>query len=154
MKLSARLWSFLLFLFLSLSACTTTPKSQLTRGEKIWEEAGIKNYQISIQVVQSIWHLQIHNLTIENGLVIDSSTSCIPAPFEGRECAIKTYDPDDFNIPALFSLAEQQIKSKQSKWLKIDYDPDFGFPDRISFNDPDSLDEDWSYQVISFKKID
>jgi hypothetical protein len=154
MKLSVRLLVLLFFLILSLSACTTTPKSQLTSGEKIWEESGINNYQISIQVVQSIWHLQIYNLTVEDGLVIDSSTSCIPAPYEGRECAIKTFDPDDFAIPALFSLAEQQIKSKQSKWLKIDYDPDFGFPTMITFNDPEILDEDWSYQVISFTKID
>ncbi len=154
MKLSVRLLVSLFFLILSLSACTTTPKSQLTRGEKTWEVTGINNYQISVQVIQSIWHLQIYNLTVENGLVIDSSTSCIPAPYEGRECVIKTYDPDDFTIPALFSLAEQQIKSKQSKWLKIEYDPDFGFPTMITFNDPDILDEDWSYQVISFSKLD
>jgi hypothetical protein len=152
MILSA-LWSFFLFLLLSLSACTTTPKSQLTRGEKIWEEAGIKNYQISIQVVQSIWHLQIYNLTVENGLVIDSNASCIPAPYEGRECTEISFDPDNFTIPALFSMAEKQIKSQQSKWLKIEYDQDFGFPNIISFNDPDILDEDWSYQVILFTKI-
>ena len=66
----------------------------------------------------------------------------------------KTFDPDEFTIPALFSMAEHQIKSQSSKWLKVTYDPDYGFPDLISFNDPDSLDEDWSYQVISFTKLD
>jgi hypothetical protein len=123
-------------------------------SKKIWEDSGINHYQISVQVVQSIWHLQIYNLIVENDLVIDSSASCIPAPYEGRECTVKAYDPEDFTIPALLSLAEQQVKSKQSKLLKIDYDPDFGFPKSISFNDPDILDEDWSYQVISFTKID
>jgi hypothetical protein len=154
MKLTVRLLLSLFFLFLSLSACTTTPKSQLTRAKKIWEETGINNYRISVQVVQSIWHLQIYNLTIENGLVIGSDASCIPAPYEGRECTIKSFDPDEFTIPALFSMAEYKLKSQSSKWLKITYDPDYGFPDRISFNDPDSLDEDWSYQVISFTKLD
>lgn len=154
MKLSIRLSLFLLLIILSFNACTTGPKSQLTTSEKLWKESGINHYQISIQVVQSIWHLQIYNLTVENGLVIDSSASCIPAPYEGRECTIKTYDPDDFAIPALFSMAEHQINSQSSKWLKVTYDPDYGFPDLISFNDPDSLDEDWSYQVISFTKLD
>jgi hypothetical protein len=154
MKLSVGLLLSLFFLILSLSACTTTPKSQLTRGEKSWEETGINKYQISVQVVQSIWHLQVYNLTIENGLVIDSNTSCIPAPYEGRECKIKSFDPDEFTIPALFSFADHQIQSQPSKWLKITYDPEYGFPNLISFNDPDILDEDWSYQVISFSKID
>ncbi len=154
MKLSIRLRLFLLLLILPLNACTTGPKSQLTSGEKLWKESGVNHYQISIQVVQSIWHLQIYNLTVENGLVINSSTSCIPAPYEGRECTIKSFDPDNFTIPALFSMAELQIKSQHSKWLKIEYDPDFGFPTLITFNDPDILDEDWSYQVISFTKLD
>jgi hypothetical protein len=154
MKLSTRPLLLLLFFTFQFSACTSGPKSKLFSSEKIWEESGINNYQISIQVIQSIWHLQIYNLTVKNGLVIDSSTSCIPAPYEGRECTIKSFDPNEFTIPALFSLAEQQIKSQQSKWVKLDYDPDFGFPTMISFNDPDILDEDWSYQVISFTKID
>ena len=154
MKLSTRLLLFLLFFTFLFTACTSGPKSKLISSEKIWEESGINNYQISIQVIQSIWHLQIYNLTVENGLVIDSSSSCIPAPYEGRKCTIKSFDPDEFTIPALFSLAEQQIKSQQSKWVKLDYDPDFGFPIMISFNDPDILDEDWSYQVIFFTKMD
>ena len=111
MKLSTRpLLLILFFTFLS-TACTSGPKSKLFSSEKIWEESGINNYQISIQVVQSIWHLQIYNLTVKNDLVIDSSTSCIPAPYEGRECTIKSFDPDEFTIPALFSLAEQQKPS-------------------------------------------
>jgi hypothetical protein len=154
MKLSVGLQLFILFLILSLSDCTTPPKSQLTRGEKVWKEADINNYQISVQVVQSIWHLQVYNLTIENGLVIESNASCIPAPYEGRECTIKPFNQDEFTIPALFSMTEHQLKSQSSKWLKITYDPDFGFPDLISFNDPDILDEDWSYQVVSFTKLD
>ncbi len=154
MKLSVRLLLSLFFLILSPSACTTTPKSLITSGQKIWEETGINSYQISVQVIQNIWHLQIYNLTIENGLVIDSNTSCIPAPYEGRECTIKSFDPDEFTISALFSMAEHQINCQSSKWLKITYDPDYGFPNLISFNDPESLDEDWSYQVISFTKLD
>jgi hypothetical protein len=154
MKLSLRLRLLLLLLILTFTACTTSPKSQLTSNEKIWEKAGITNYQVSIQVVQSIWHLQIYNLTVKNGQVIASDTNCIPAPYEGRECIVKSFDPDEYTIPALFSLAEQRIKSKQSKWLKISYDPDFGFPTKISFNDPEILDDDWSYHVISFSKLD
>ncbi len=84
----------------------------------------------------------------------NSNASCIPAPYEGKECTIISFDPDEFTIPALFSMAELQSKSQPSKWLKVTYDPDYGFPDMISFNDPDILDEDWSYQVISFTEID
>ncbi len=78
MKLSVGLRLFILFLILSLSDCTTPPKSQLTRGEKVWKEADINNYQISVQVVQSIWHLQVYNLTIENGLVIEFKRKLYP----------------------------------------------------------------------------
>ena len=103
--------------------------------------------------MQSIWHLQTYLIEVSNGEVIHSAT-CIPAPLEGRTCKINAYDPNDYTIDGLFETVKWVLQSNHAKWARIEYDPDYGFPSLITFDNPNILDEDNQWIVEEFTEFD
>ena len=139
---------FLLFYAVLISACGID-KSLLAMNKEKWVSAGIDSYEIHVQHIQSIWHAQEYTITVENGIV-SHSARCIPAPAEGRECEVTSYDPQDFTVEGLFRTAEWALNSIHSDHVKIIYNTELGYPEHISLDDPEILDEDNAWAVLDF----
>ena len=141
----------LLLFGLLASACAPSAMSQLDDAEKKWQSAAVESYAIEVLEVNSIWHAQTQTLTVVDGQVTDTAASCIPAPMEMRECKVKAFEAQRFTIDGLFAEARSRLKSEQAKWVKISYDPTYGYPATISYNHPDIVDEDWGMRVTKFE---
>ena len=150
--------SFLLIFLLFIIAACAENQSDISSGvlqnnlEK-WQEMGIKDYRIEVMAVNSIWHAQKNSLTVMNGSPTDSDSVCFPAPMEVGTCIINSFDVHDFQVEGLFNKTKEMLESDGFVNTKIKYDPDFGFPVEISYDDPAVADDDWSWQVISFTQI-
>ena len=135
---------------LLLSACGSAAASELEEAERRWQEQGIDDYQIEVLVVRSIWHAQSHVITVEDGVVTEQTAHCIQAPAEFEECEVEPFAAEDFTVPGLFAKA----RASNQEGVKITYEPTYGYPDSISFNDPNIVDEDWSWGVKRFEILE
>lgn len=142
--------ALLLVWLVLLSACRSGEVSELEQAERRWQEQGIDDYQIEVLVVRSIWHAQSHRITVEDGVVTEQTAHCIQAPMEFEACEVEAFTAEDFTIPGLFAKA----RASDQEGMKIVYDPTYGYPDSISFDDPEILDEDWSWSVTSFEALE
>jgi hypothetical protein len=146
----------LLTLTVSL-ACTLASRVAATRSldqrEQAWLEQNISNYRIEVLVVRSVWHAQSHRLTVRNGQVQEATADCIPAPTEAGTCEVEEFDPEEYTVAGLFRRAQAQMQSEYAQWVTIAYDPSYGFPQQISYNHPDIIDEDWSWRVTDFEAL-
>lgn len=141
----------LLVLMLSmLAACSPSLTDEIDNLEEQWLEQAITSYEIEVLRVDSIWHAQSQRITVQEGAVVDASATCIPGPVEGRECEVRAFNADDFTVAGLFATARTMAQRGDGEWTKIEYDEQYGFPVRISYNDPEILDEDTSWQVKHF----
>jgi hypothetical protein len=142
----------LLFVWLLLvPACRSEAEAALAEAEGRWQEQGIDDYRIEVLVVRSIWHAQSHVITVENGVVTEQTAACIQAPAEFEACEVEAFAAEDFTVPDLFAKARD---SSDQEWIEVVYDPTYGYPDSISFNNPEIVDGDWSWGVTSFEVLE
>lgn len=145
---------FLLFIVAGCNGNNSNNATELLESHlKKWQEMKIQDYSIEVMVVNSIWHAQKNTLTVKNGSLINVVSVCSPAPMEFGECVIQTFDMHDLQVEGLFSKAEEMLKDEGSGNLEVEYDPDYGFPVEIIYDDPAVVDDDWSWRVISFTQI-
>ena len=130
------------------ASCSTT---QLDQAEQKWTSQNITNYRIEVLVINSVWHAQSHQIIVQNNTVVEATANCIPAPTEAGKCEVRDFSPEEYTVPGLFAQSRTQINSRQSKWIMITYDPTYGFPGQISFDNPDVIDEDWTWRVTTFE---
>lgn len=132
------------------------PQSQtaVEQAERRWQQQGIASYRIEVLVIRSIWHAQSYQITVQDGVVVDQSASCIPAPIEAGKCKVEPFQADAYTVPGLFAKASSLFQDDSAKtWGKISFDPTYGFPNLISFNNPNAMDDDWSWRVTSFEVL-
>ena len=151
--------AFPLFLLVFLAwvalACSSNPaKTEFAKAEKTWVGENISSYQIEVLVMESTWHAQYHKITVHENAVIESSARCIPAPAELGTCEVKAFSAEEYTIPGLYAQARSRLESEYAQWIKISYDPIYGFPNRISFNNPDMIDGDWAWSVTAFEILE
>jgi hypothetical protein len=152
---------FLIPLFLIITACNPTytpllriiPMTQLSFENIKWNVRKIANYRIEVLVRGSTWHAQYYLLTVNNNVVVDSTSRCIVAPAENGKCQVNPYNADDYKVSGIFEKATSEIESDDINWLTIGYDPTYGFPKYISFFDPSVMDSDWLWAVTSFEEL-
>lgn len=146
-----------MFLVFTLAGCNGNhadiSSGVLQDNLKKWQEMKIQDYRIEVMVVNSIWHAQQNTLTVVNGFPVDAESTCSPAPMEFGECVIQTFDLHDFEVEGLFRKAQEVLKSDGAADIEVEYDPDYGFPVEILYDDPAVVDDDWSWRVISFTQI-
>lgn len=140
-----------------LAACEATPAAFATptiaQREQAWLQQEISAYQIEVLVVRSVWHAQSHLLIIQNGQVESATATCIPAPTEAGQCRVEDFAAEDYTVEGLFRQAEVHTQGKYAAWVTVTYDPSYGFPQQISYNHPEIIDEDWSWRVTSFEVL-
>ncbi|GAB4579403.1 MAG: hypothetical protein Fur0022_21410 [Anaerolineales bacterium] len=142
---------WLILLPFILTACTSA--SPLEEAERKWQAQGIGSYQIEVLVVRSIWHAQYQQLTVENGMITFQTARCVPAPFEGQTCEVEPFTAEDYTVPGLFAKASAESEKEDTTSLNITYEPTYGYPAKIVFDDPEIFDEDWSWAVTSFEVL-
>ena len=134
-------------------AATPDPTSQLEQAELRWKGQKITNYRIEVLVVDSVWNAQAHQIMVQNNAVVNATAYCIPAPTEAGKCKVRSFTAEEYTIPGLFAQARANLKSQQVQWIEITYDPTYGFPSQITFDNPDIIDEDWTWRVTSFETL-
>ncbi len=147
------LWGLFTGLLIFLTACGSGSGklAQIDRAEQQWREQKIEHYQLEVLEVRSIWHAQLHRITVDHGAVVDQSASCIPAPFEAGKCSVQPFNATDFTVPHLFQLARAEMERDHGEWTKVEFDSIYGFPSHIGYNHPKIVDEDWGWQVKAFQ---
>ena len=103
--------------------------------------------------VQSIWHAETYSVTVRSGQVTEQSAFCIPAPFEAGKCTVQPFDAKDYTVPGLFAIARSQARIAEGKWTKITFDPIYGFPSVIAYDDPQVYDDDTMWGVKLFELL-
>jgi hypothetical protein len=138
----------------SVPAPMSSSTTQLDQAEQKWTGQNITNYRLEVLVVSSIWHVQSYQIIVKNNAVAESTARCIPAPAEAGTCEVRAYTAEEYMIPGPFAQVRSHMQSQQSQWIKITYDPTYGFPSQISFDNPDIVDEDWTWRVTTFEALE
>lgn len=141
----------LFLLLFALTSCNSG--SSVDEAERQWQDQNITSYKIEVLEIRSIWHVQYQTITVENGVITAQTARCTPAPFEGQTCEVQPFNPEDFTVPGLFAKARAVTATENADYLTIRYDTTSFYPMQISFNDPEIVDEDWSWAVTSFELI-
>jgi len=124
----------------------------LDEAQRKWDAMGIRHYRITVRHIESIWHLQTYEMEVD-GSEITHSAKCSPAPTEGGICEVNVYDPADYTVEGLFETAKDLLEGKYMKWVKVEFDEEYGYPTIISIDDPELLDEDSAWKVIEFERL-
>lgn len=127
--------------------------AKIAKAEQKWQEQGIESYRIEVLHARSTWHAQYHQITVRDGKVVQQSAYCIPAPAESGECEVEPFNAEDYVAPGLFSLARSEAKREQGQWAQIEFDPTYGFPSKISFDNPEAIDEELVWRVTAFEVL-
>ncbi len=125
--------------------------AEIDQQEHKWLEKDIDSYRIVVSCVCSTWHAQTQEILVSEGKVVEQSATCAPAPAESGECEVESFDPEEYTVAGLFALAHSLAESDAGNWTEIEYDPTYGFPVRIAYDDPDMMDEDSYWGVRSFE---
>lgn len=135
----------------------STLSAEITRGESKWQSQGVTSYVIEVSHMSATWHYQTHTITVQDGEVVVSSAECVDAPMETAlemSCEVRTYDPMDYIVPGLFRLAWAHFENFPTQNLTIEFDPDYGYPTAIRYDDPNIQDDDQSWVVRHFETIE
>jgi hypothetical protein len=114
-----------------------------------WQALGIHDYKMTVRSA-SMWHVQTLSLEVRGDRVIDYTTACTPAPLEFGECMVQDLDPDDYTAEGLFARLGEAYRHHQLPWYRIQYDPEYGVPRMIRFDDPHLIDEEFALDVREF----
>lgn len=125
----------------------------IERGLETWQALDIDSYTIQVMEV-SIWHMQVHTITVQASRIADASASCSPAPLEFGSCQVRDFVPETYIVPGLFAEAFRQAGIAEGAYSHITVDPTYGFPNLIRFDDPRAVDEESTWRVMSFELED
>lgn len=147
----------ILLLFSVLAGCTVPGPSEpdllIASKQRRWNEKQIRNYRIAVLKVQSIWHAQTNTVTVRDGAVVEQSAVCTPAPFEGRECTVQEFDPNEFTVDGLFRTALQYAPESAKYQLRVTFDEQNHYPTLISRDEELVTDDDTLWRVTSFEVL-
>ena len=148
----------LLGLLLCLAACAHAGKApdwsaEIDRAQARWRESGLDDYRIVVRD-SSLWHMQTHDILVRDGLVVEASATCSPAPIEGRECEVRSFEGETYIVPGLFERARWIAARGKAQHIQIEFDARYGYPTRIRYDDPEVIDEEWGWGVEEFEVLD
>ena len=148
--MKARLALATCILTIFLTGCQATQVDQM---QQAWLDQKITSYRIEVLVVNSIWHAQSHQITVRDNQVESATAACITAPMEFEKCQVKAFNAEDYTVAGLFRKARSEAGSHEATPTEITYDSTYHFPRQMSYNDPNMVDEDWSWRVTAFEVL-
>lgn len=112
-----------------------------------WEKTGINSYRIQIQFGGGWIFPHIYEIVVTNG-IIDSYTCS--RHNEPSPCLDETLPVEDLTIQGLFK--KLSVAYPADCW-NASFDPDYHFPQEISYDCQNIFDEDRRWVVLSFEPI-
>jgi hypothetical protein len=122
----------------------STPEKEIERAERKWNRKQISSYRMKVRVWR-FWDDQSYAVVIHEGKVVDSSSTCVPAG-SSEPCCTACFKPEDFTVPGLFAAARAK-----ASMAKITFNPYYGFPSKINYNNTALADEEEEWIVLEFQ---
>ncbi len=120
----------------------TALRNELETAVSLWNSQAINRYQITVRHRQPTWNTQNITITVEDGVVTDSTHSCFPE----QDCIMKDVDPASVTIDALFETAENVLTLNDPE-TDMTFNQTYGYPNSIIY-------EDASWVTDGFKLLD
>lgn len=117
-------------------------RAELTSAVSLWDNQEIVRYQITVRHRQPTWNTQNITITVEDGVVIDSTHTCFPQ----QDCIMQDIDPETVTVEALFETAENIISLNDPE-TEVSFNQTYGYPNSIIY-------EDASWVTDGFKLLD
>ncbi|MDZ4720445.1 MAG: DUF6174 domain-containing protein [Roseiflexaceae bacterium] len=127
--------------------------ARLRAAEQHWQASQIASYRITVLEIHSIWSAQRMTFMVTDGHVVDQQSMCIPAPSQGKTCAIQPVEQSNYLVPALFAQARALIEHQRPENIQLEFDPTHGYPISIGYDDPQILDEDYGLRIEKFEQL-
>jgi hypothetical protein len=129
---------------------------RINSAQEQWQAAQIDHYRMEL-ISASAWSMITVELEINDGQVV--SSSCTP---EGMANACERVDFQRFSVPNLFDRAQKDASFTGNfdmdgnifPCFSAEVDPSYHYPSMLSFDCPDTLDEQWVLRVLSFEPIE
>lgn len=120
----------------------TVLMAALETAVSLWESQGVEHYEVTVRHSQPTWNTQVIALTVENGVVVESSHSCFPQ----QNCILKEVAPETVTIEAMFNTAESVLGFNDPE-TQITFNQTYGYPSSVIY-------EDASWVLDEFKVLD
>lgn len=105
-------------------------RNELETAVALWNSQEIERYQITVRHRQPTWSTQNITITVEDGVVVDSTHTCFPE----QNCIMKDVDPASVTIAALFDTAENVLTLNDPE-TDMSFNPTYGYPNSIIYED-------------------
>lgn len=117
-------------------------QNELNTAVSLWNSQGIDRYQVTVRHRQPTWNTQNITITVEDGVVTDSTHTCFPE----QDCIMQDVDPASVTIEALFKTAENVLALNDPE-TDMTFNQTYGYPNSIIY-------EDASWVTDGFKLLD
>jgi hypothetical protein len=128
-------------------------EEQITSAENTWLSLGINDYMIEVTAVD-VWNFQTHKIQVQNGDVLTASASCLPSPKVGEDCEVQPFEAIHYTVQGLFRYARTEARRDGGVYTEIEFDPTYGFPMKIRYDNPQMVDEEFTLLVIVFEPLE
>ncbi len=108
----------------------TALQNDLETAVSLWNSHEIARYQVTVRHRQPTWSTQNITITVEDGVVIDSTHTCFPQ----QDCIMRDVDPQSVTIEALFETAEN-VLSLNDPETDMTFNQTYGYPNSIIYED-------------------
>ncbi|MAT99258.1 MAG: hypothetical protein CL608_19135 [Anaerolineaceae bacterium] len=105
-------------------------RNELETAVALWNSQEIERYQITVRHRQPTWNTQNITITVEDGVVVDSTHTCFPE----QNCIMKDVDPASVTIAALFDTAENVLTLNDPE-TDMTFNQTYGYPNSIIYED-------------------
>jgi hypothetical protein len=105
-------------------------QNELETAVALWNSQEVTRYQITVRHRQPTWNTQNITITVEDGVVIDSTHTCFPE----KNCIMKDVDPASVTIEALFETAENVLTLNDPE-TDMTFNRTYGYPNSIIYED-------------------
>jgi hypothetical protein len=151
-------FSLCVFILIFLASCNVFPfgsptetPSIVIQAQKRWESQSITSYRIVLECFENFGGL--HNtqrtVTVKDKKVTE--TSC-----KDNQCPSFAL-ADVYTIDDLFLLVQQPTSTagemKQGQCRMINYNTEYGFPEKIAVDCPNIEDDDYTIRVVLFEVL-
>jgi hypothetical protein len=142
----------IIVILLLIPGCSKS--EQIDEAENIWKALGITNYHITIKFFENFANgiETQRDVTVGNGHVINSSCISDKCP---AFVLVDVYTVDDlFSVARGSTLASMGMFDEYKDCVEgIVFDETYGFPRSMRIDCPGAVDEEHSFQVISFEVL-
>ena len=128
-----------------------TLSQRIDEAENLWRVQGIADYRIEVEVGSS-WSSYVYTIAVVDGEIADALVVCQYDDAFGSDCPPpETFDPEEFTVPGLFARLHTYAGTDAEDWVEVTFDEEAGYPRKFSYDEPESIDEEWGWHVKTFE---